>query len=113
MGFDKNIRKPLRYLSTLSSDTSAIRRRPGFWRWPETTGEVLLVILPVLVGLVLGALLLFAGSLPSDWAGLIVLVSMTPTIVLLVQRMRRLLLVGVTVGVLVLVGVVVGVWVGV
>jgi len=47
---------------------------------------------PVAVGLTLGVVLVLVRQLPSRWAGLVILATMAPTVVLLVNNVRKLLL---------------------
>jgi putative inorganic carbon (HCO3(-)) transporter len=78
---------------SLEASTSAIKRRLGTWSQLEVTYEVREVIAAVFVGLVLGGVLIFARRLPSEWAGLIILATIAPSVVLLVNDLQKLLLV--------------------
>jgi putative inorganic carbon (HCO3(-)) transporter len=78
---------------TLVLDSSVIKRQLDALSRPENMHKAVEIIAPIGVGLALGTVLLFARGLPSDWAGLVILAAIAPTVALLVNDTRKLLLI--------------------
>jgi len=89
----KGVETRWRSLAHLAPSRSAIERQLGTLNRLESIRKAAEIIAPVVAGLVLGAIVLFARELPSEWAGLVILATISPTVVLLVNDVRKLLLI--------------------
>jgi putative inorganic carbon (HCO3(-)) transporter len=84
---------PASLIPSIESTKSAIRQRLACLGRPDLIHLVGSVVGPIAVGLALGAILVFSKSLPPDWAGLVTLATLVPTIALLANHMSKLLLI--------------------
>lgn len=83
---------PASLIPNIESAKSAIRQRLACLGRPDLIHLVEGIVGPIAVGLTLGAVLVFSRSLPPDWAGLVTLATLVPTVALLANHMRKLLL---------------------
>lgn len=70
-----------------------LKSRTIAWYRAEDNRRKTEIIAGIVAGLFIGAIMLLARRLPSNWAGLVILATVAPTIALLVNNMKSLLLV--------------------
>ncbi len=70
-----------------------ISRRLGFLSRLGSADWLGNVVVPAALGLVLGGVLIYTRQLSSKWAGLVILATLAPTVALVVNDMRKLLLI--------------------
>lgn len=80
-------------IPSLESAKSAVRQRLACLERPDIIYLLGSAVGPIAVGLALGAVLVYTRKLPADWAGLVVLATLAPPVVLLAKDIRKLLLV--------------------
>ena len=71
----------------------ATKQRHSLWNWLKVACEAMRFLVPVFLGLGLGGIVLLALSLPVQWKGLIILATMVPTVALLANNMKGLVLI--------------------
>jgi O-antigen ligase len=76
-----------------SAGASSQRRQISNFTQSDTFQHIAEIGAPLAVGLALGAVVVFATRLPSDWANLVLLAALAPTVAILGNDLRKLLLV--------------------
>ncbi|MDH4136999.1 MAG: hypothetical protein OEW09_09850, partial [Anaerolineae bacterium] len=89
----------MNYPAGLALKESAIRQWFARLNRPDSIHLVGNAVSPIVVGLALGAVLVYTRQLPSRWAGLVILATMAPTVALLINDLRKLLLIALVVNI--------------
>jgi O-antigen ligase len=76
-----------------SGDRLATRLRKGAWVRQKTGRDAIEIAAAVGAGIVFGAIVMVSRELPIEWATVVIIASMAPTVALLVKDMRKLLLI--------------------